>query len=219
MVGYSSFRGPRPQSAKWPAKGQVTSKAPSKSRRGSQVADTQSVGQRGQPPEEVVMNARARVAKLEAAMAALGEADPTYLALQEALTKAKAQSQVRPVEERIASSKVLKNKDWPKAKHVWRLRGIEGGEFRPPCQPILPANWRNCGVQELREENSDFRSKLQSGVRGGEERDKQAKSVQFHSRFGPIAEDLCGPSRTRSVSESAHCMAVVVRMPLRGWRP
>ena len=49
--------------------------------------------------------ARARVTKLEAAMAAVGETDPTFTHLQEALKKAKAQCQVRPVEDRIASSK------------------------------------------------------------------------------------------------------------------
>ena len=49
--------------------------------------------------------ARARVTKLEAAMAAVGETDPTFTHLQEALKKAKAQCQVRSVEDRIASSK------------------------------------------------------------------------------------------------------------------
>lgn len=40
-------------------------------------------------------------------MAALGESDPTYSTLQEALKKAKAQVHVRPVDERIASSKTF----------------------------------------------------------------------------------------------------------------
>ena len=57
--------------------------------------------------EEVVSNAEGRVAKLEAAMAALGESDPTYPALQEALKKAKGQIHVRHVEERVASSKTF----------------------------------------------------------------------------------------------------------------
>ena len=59
------------------------------------------------PPEEVVSNAPTRVAKLEAAMAALGESDPTYSTLQEALKKAKAQVHVRPVDERIVSAKTF----------------------------------------------------------------------------------------------------------------
>ena len=76
-----------------------------KGRRDSQVGGQVSGVQRGPPPEEVLSNARARVSKLEAAMAAVG--DPTYVGLQDALKKAKAQAQVRPVAERIASSKVF----------------------------------------------------------------------------------------------------------------
>ena len=210
------IRGPRPQSTKWPTKGQVTSKAPSKSRPGSQVADAQSVGQRGPPPQKVVMNARARVAKLEAAMAALGEADPIYFALQEALKKAKAQSQVRPVEERIASSKVfiervkkrigvcqeelaraqqvlskaqakLQSEEQVLAEGEARLADLiseSEGSREEGVPPTMPASFarelaelRAC-VQELREENSNLRSKLQSGVGGGEERErKQARNL------------------------------------------
>ena len=40
----------------------------------------------------------ARVTKLEAAMAAVGESDPTYEGLQDALKKAKAQAQIPVVE-------------------------------------------------------------------------------------------------------------------------
>ena len=40
-------------------------------------------------------------------MAALGESDPTYSMLQEALKKAKALTHVRPVDERIASSRTF----------------------------------------------------------------------------------------------------------------
>ena len=40
-------------------------------------------------------------------MAALGESDPTYSILQEALKKAKASTHVRPVDERIASSRTF----------------------------------------------------------------------------------------------------------------
>ena len=49
--------------------------------------------------------ARERVLKLEAAMAAVGESDPPFSHLHDALKKAKAQCQVRPVEDRIAASK------------------------------------------------------------------------------------------------------------------
>ena len=60
-----------------------------KFRRASQVASAQP-RVRGPPPEEVLANARARVTKLEAAMAAVGEADPAFSTLQEALRKAKS---------------------------------------------------------------------------------------------------------------------------------
>ena len=40
-------------------------------------------------------------------MAALGESDSTYTTLQEALKKAKALTHVRPVDERIASSRTF----------------------------------------------------------------------------------------------------------------
>ena len=43
-------------------------------------------------------------------MAAVGESDPTHARLQDALKKAKAQAQVRPVTDRIALSKVFKLK-------------------------------------------------------------------------------------------------------------
>ena len=101
------IRGPRPQSVKWPTKGSAPPKATARSRRGSQDGRPQLSGQRGPPPEEVVSNAPARVAKLEAAMAVLGESDPTYPALLEALKKVKSQTQVRPVDERIASTRTF----------------------------------------------------------------------------------------------------------------
>ena len=103
------IRGPRPQSAKWPMKGsaelQREGSGNSSSRFSSWSASPWSSAwstTRG----EVLSNARARVTKLEAAMA-VGKSDPTYVGLQDALKKAKAQAQVRPVADRIASSKVF----------------------------------------------------------------------------------------------------------------
>ena len=98
------IRGPRPPSTKWPVKDRQSSKPPGKGP-GSQVTPQPEAKRRGPLPEEAVSIARARVAKLEAAMAAVGEADPTFSHLQEALKKAKAQCQVRPVEDRIAATK------------------------------------------------------------------------------------------------------------------
>ena len=51
----------------------------------------------GLPPDEVMANARARVSKLEAAIAAVGDSDPTCATLREALARAKSQAQERPV--------------------------------------------------------------------------------------------------------------------------
>ena len=99
------IRGPRPPSTKWPVRDRQLSKPPAKTRRSSQVTPEPESSRRGPLPEEVVSVARARVVKLEAAMAAVGETDPTFGHLREALKTAKAQCQVRPVEDRIASTK------------------------------------------------------------------------------------------------------------------
>ena len=93
-----------PPSTKWPVKDRQFSKPPAKGRRGSQVTPQPEASRRG-PSPEVMSVARARVTKLEAAMAAVGETDPTFTHLQEALKNAKASCQVRPVEDLIASSK------------------------------------------------------------------------------------------------------------------
>ena len=72
-------------------------------------------GQRKEPPaariprnpDEVVADARSRVGKLESAISVLDENDPTVLALKEALRQARSQTQVRPVDERIESTKLF----------------------------------------------------------------------------------------------------------------
>ena len=99
------IRGPRPQSNKWPTRDRQSSKPPAKGCRGSQVTPPPEASRRGPLPEEVVSIARERVMKLEAAMAAVGKSDPTFSHLHDALKKAKAQCQVRSVEDRIAASK------------------------------------------------------------------------------------------------------------------
>ena len=68
------IRGPRPQSVKWPAKAQQKSDVRVRDAgevRDPQVAQQVRRVQRGPQPEEVLSNARARVTKLEAAMAAV----------------------------------------------------------------------------------------------------------------------------------------------------
>ena len=69
-----------------------------------QVTPQSEASRRGPSPEEVMSVARARVTKLAAAVAIVGETDPIFTHLQEAL-KAKAQCQVRRVEDRIAFPK------------------------------------------------------------------------------------------------------------------
>ena len=61
-------------------------------------------GNERRTPEDVLQGARARVAKLEIAISAAGESDPTFPGLQEALKQARRQAQVQPVESRIRSS-------------------------------------------------------------------------------------------------------------------
>ena len=58
-------------------------------------------------PVEQLMAAQVRVAKLEAALLALGEEDPAAVGLKEALTKARIQAQVRPVQDRVAQTEAF----------------------------------------------------------------------------------------------------------------
>ena len=78
------IRGPRPSSVKW-TKAQPT--IPS-GRRAEQVRRPQPVPRAPVDPDTVMSNARVRVTKLEATMAAIGESDPAYPALQDALKTA-----------------------------------------------------------------------------------------------------------------------------------
>ena len=56
---------------------------------------------RASGPRHCKSNARVRVTKLEAAMAAIGESDPVFPALQDALKTARALAQLKPVQDRI----------------------------------------------------------------------------------------------------------------------
>ena len=58
-------------------------------------------------PDAMLAHAKARVAKLEAAMQVVGESDPTYLALHDALRRARAQAELRPVQERISATETF----------------------------------------------------------------------------------------------------------------
>ena len=213
------IRGPRPNSAKWPVQGTSPPKAPAKGHRGSQVASPQGV--RGPSPEEVVSNARARVMKLEAAMAALGESDFMYIILQEALNKVKDLTHVRPVDERnrakkrigscreevVRAQEVLAQPQakLQKAKHVWRprcgVRGVQGGSSSDNASHhFLPKSWRSC-EHVFNSLTGKFRSSLRAAVRRERRRKRSQtgqESVTFDPQFGPVEPTWSG------LSEPAH---------------
>ena len=58
-------------------------------------------------PDTALLSARARVTKLEAAMLAIGESDPEYPGLQDALKKARSQAQEKPVQDRIGGTELF----------------------------------------------------------------------------------------------------------------
>ena len=58
-------------------------------------------------PDEQLQAAQAMVVKLEAALMAIGEEDPAVAGLLEALSKARLQAQVRPVQDRITHTEAF----------------------------------------------------------------------------------------------------------------
>ena len=58
-------------------------------------------------PDTAILNARARVTKLEAVMLAIGESDTAYACLQDALKTARSQAQVKPVQDRIGGTEMF----------------------------------------------------------------------------------------------------------------
>ena len=95
------LRGPRPKSEQWPKQSKSISKGKG---RGQQRQFSVSPPQTRHDPDSVMSNARSRIAKLEAAMVAVGESDATYPSLFDALQKARALAGVQPVQDRIAST-------------------------------------------------------------------------------------------------------------------
>ena len=57
------------------------------------------------PPHVAAVAVRKRVERLEAVLVTLGDDDDTFPVIREALAKARAQAQVRPVSERIQACK------------------------------------------------------------------------------------------------------------------
>ena len=80
-------------------------------------------------------NARARVSKLEAAIAAVGDSDAISVTLKEALSRAKSQVQQRPVADRIKTH-----------EHLHR-EGEEEGRFVPARRDERPGG-RGAGTGE-----------------------------------------------------------------------
>ena len=106
-----SAKGYRPHSrARRPAQqnrqsGASTRRGSVEGRRSSVVGESRQWEQHiGQHPDVILSKARARVAKLEVAMNAVGEDDPTYAALRDSLKQARVQAQLRPVEDRIKAT-------------------------------------------------------------------------------------------------------------------
>ena len=140
--------------------GRNSSKVPAKSRLGPQVVSPLPSSNRGPAPEEVV--SRARVAKLEAAMSALGHVRPVderiassktfidrakkrigvcrtvIVKAQEAL--AQAQARIQSEEQGLAEGQVRL------APLTAESEGGEGGSSTQLCRQILHTSWRSCEV-------------------------------------------------------------------------
>ena len=102
------LRGPVPRSEQWPKVDRTRQQDPrGRSFRNQGQRKELPAARIPRNPDEVIANAHSRVGKLESAISVLDENDPTVLALKEALRQARSQTQVRPVEERIDSTKLF----------------------------------------------------------------------------------------------------------------
>ena len=110
-----------------------------------------------------------RVTKLEAAMAAVGESDPTFAGLQDALKKANtAQAKLQSEEQGLADAEAR--------LASLLLEGSNGIAASPPTVLVdfaqELAELRAC-VQQLQRENTDLRSQLQFEGQSCEERERK----------------------------------------------
>ena len=192
-------RGPRPKSAKWPlaaghsgaarspsGKGGAT--APVQCRRGSQDGSANPTRQegRGLPPDEVMANARARVLKLEAAIAAVGESDPTCATLREALARAKSQAQERPVADRMKHTNIFIERARKRVSSLQEDVKKGTGSCSARTREVGP------GRIEVARRRSPFAGVAtggghQDGLPGG----PTHYPVQFRTRIGTV-EGMCG---------------------------
>ena len=208
-------RGRRPKSESWPKAAQKFSSSTTRLRRPPSVP----IGgnERG-TPEEALQAARARVAKLEAAVSAVGESDPTFPALQEALRQARQHAQVQPLERVFGGAKkrvenARKEVEDAKAKVdaaemtlTSEVRALQDGEqrhaslWRRGCQrshrPRCP--WISQLVAELQREREELRSELgQRGVATPPEEGPPRKST---GRCQHQASDLMVPHNQLAIS-------------------
>ena len=97
------IRGPRPPAAKWTK----TGPNPPSGQRTQPERRPQQPPRAPVDPDTALLNARARVTKLEAAVLAMGESDPEHPGLQVALKKARSQVQEKPVQDRIGGTELF----------------------------------------------------------------------------------------------------------------
>ena len=101
---FASQQSPNPLPKKGKGKGQPRVANPVKSHATPKSESTRTTSLN---PDEQLQAAQARVVKFEAALMAIGEEDPAAAGLQEALSKARLQAQVRPVQDRITHTEAF----------------------------------------------------------------------------------------------------------------
>ena len=228
------IRGPRPKSATWPVQGTSPPKAPAKSR---EVSGCHSrcarPASRGSGLECASGGSSGRVGRIRPHVHHFAGGFEESQGVDACAPSGRAhcvfENFHRPCEghrkfwPRIRQNVNQRSKVWSKAKHVRRpsllsQRG-RGRKFLRPCQPPIfaeeLAELRAC-VSQLRQENSDLRCELQSGGRGGEERDrKQARNLS-HSTLdlAPLNQCLLEPAHF----EHGTCSRVPGRDGMKGMR-
>ena len=117
---------------------------------------------RGEPPEETQAMAATKVRRIEAAIAALGEADGEELAtLQSCLRRARLQIQVFPVEKRIAdcSQFIDRAKKRAEAASTALQKAVE---FQCQCDDEVAAAESRLEALQREVARSDFTSSTES---------------------------------------------------------
>ena len=185
QVWFQMLRGQVPHSEQWPKVDRKVQAVLRQQDPRGRSSRSQGVRQRKEPPTtripcnpgDVLADARSRVGKLEAAISVLDKNDPTVLALKEALRQARSQTQVRPVEERIESTKLFierakKRVTSCREELALQLEAQRDQERIPPTAPAdfaqELAELRVC-VAELQRERDELRSEFDSRIGEGQE--------------------------------------------------